>query len=195
MASFVVRHDLWSREQHMAADRVAATAAELGIEVIRFAFADAHGVLRGKTLVRNEALRVLRDGVSATTTMLLKDLAGRTAFPVYTAGGGFDLPALQGAADMVLVPDPTTFRVLPWAPHTGWVLCDIFFRTALRCRSRRGRCCAAALSGWLNAGLNSSSDWRSNAISSGWMIRVRQMAAGNPRTHRRPRRSMRATSI
>lgn len=23
--------------------------------------------------------------------------------------------------------DPTTFRVLPWAPTTGWVLCDVHF--------------------------------------------------------------------
>ena len=128
MTSFVARHDLWSPEQDMAAEALTATARERPVEVIRFAFADAHGVLRGKTLVREEALRVLRDGVSATTTLLLKDLAGRTAFPVYTAGGGFGIPALQGAADMVMVPDPTTFRVLPWAPHTGWVLCDLHFQ-------------------------------------------------------------------
>ena len=128
MASFVVRHDLWSREQDAAADDLTAMARERGLEVIRFSFADAHGLLRGKTLVREEALRVLRDGVNATTTLLLKDLAGRTAFPVYTPGGGFGLPALQGAADMVLVPDPTTFRVLPWAPHTGWILCDLYFQ-------------------------------------------------------------------
>jgi glutamine synthetase len=128
MTSFVVRHGLWSPEQDAAADHLTATAREDGLEVVRFAFADAHGVLRGKTLVREEALRVLRNGVNATTTLLLKDLAGRTAFPVYTPGGGFGLPALQGAADMVLVPDPATFRVLPWAPHTGWILCDLHFQ-------------------------------------------------------------------
>jgi glutamine synthetase len=127
MADFVTRHGLWSPEQHAAADELTATAREHPVEVIRFAFADAHGVLRGKTLVREEALRVLRNGITATTTLLLKDLAGRTAFPVYTPGGGFGMPALQGAADMVMVPDPTTFRVLPWAPHTGWVLCDLHF--------------------------------------------------------------------
>src|SRR3546814_620161 len=22
---------------------------------------------------------------------------------------------------------PTTFKVLPWAPHTGWILCDLYF--------------------------------------------------------------------
>jgi glutamine synthetase len=26
-----------------------------------------------------------------------------------------------------MVADPTTFRVLPWAPTTGWLLCDLYF--------------------------------------------------------------------
>ena len=26
-----------------------------------------------------------------------------------------------------MLPDPSTFRALPWAPHTGWMLCDIVF--------------------------------------------------------------------
>jgi glutamine synthetase len=96
--------------------------------VIRFAFADVHGVLRGKTPAREEALRVLRDGVTAPVTLLLKDLAGHTAFPVYAPGGAFGIAALQGSANMVLVPDPTMFRVLPWASHSGWVLCDLHFQ-------------------------------------------------------------------
>ena len=27
---------------------------------------------------------------------------------------------------MVMVADPETFRVLPWAPHSGWILCDLY---------------------------------------------------------------------
>ena len=34
---------------------------------------------------------------------------------------------MEGAADVMMLPDPSTFRVLPWAPHTGWMLCDIVF--------------------------------------------------------------------
>ena len=34
---------------------------------------------------------------------------------------------MQGAADLLLVPDPTTFQVLPWAAGAGWVLCDLYF--------------------------------------------------------------------
>ena len=27
---------------------------------------------------------------------------------------------------MVMLPDPLSFRVLPWAPHSGWLLCDLY---------------------------------------------------------------------
>jgi glutamine synthetase len=125
MDSFAARNGVWTAEQHAAAEQVAARIAEAGLGVVRFAFADAHGVLRGKTLVAAEAVRLLADGARATTTMLLKDLSGKTAFAVFAAGGA-PMPELRGAADMVMLPDPVTFRVLPWAPHTGWLLCDLY---------------------------------------------------------------------
>ncbi len=62
-----------------------------------------------------------------TTTLLAKDTAHKTAFPVFTPGGGFDMAEMQGAGDFVMVADPATFQVLPWAPNTGWLLCDIYF--------------------------------------------------------------------
>jgi len=34
---------------------------------------------------------------------------------------------MAGAGNFVMVPDPATFRVLPWTNATGWVLCDIYF--------------------------------------------------------------------
>ncbi len=117
---------VWTAAQQDAAGRVEAEIARLG--AVRFAFADLHGVLRGKTLVAAEAIRLLRQGATVTTTLLLKDLSGKTAFPVFTPGGGFGNAALQGAADMVMLPDPLTFKVLPWAPHAGWLLCDLFFQ-------------------------------------------------------------------
>lgn len=126
MDSFASRHGAWTAEQHDDAARMTARIAEDGIGVVRYAFVDAHGVLRGKTLVAEEAVRLLDQGASATTTMVLKDLSGKTAFPVFAPGGGFPLPEMRGAADMVMLPDPSTFRVLPWAPHTGWVLCDLY---------------------------------------------------------------------
>ena len=97
------------------------------LETVRFSFADQHGILRGKTLVAAEALATLESGCSITTTMLAKDTAHRTVFPVFTSGGGFGMKEMEGAADVLMVADPTTFRVLPWAPTTGWLLCDLYF--------------------------------------------------------------------
>ena len=125
--SFVERHGLWSDEQKEAASRLRRIVEEQKLEVIRLSFPDQHGILRGKTLVASEALASLESGCSITTTMLAKDTSHRTVFPVFTSGGGFGMREMEGAADFLMVPDPTTFRVLPWTPETGWLLCDIYF--------------------------------------------------------------------
>jgi len=125
--NFVARHALWSEQQTEAARRLRRIAEERNLETIRLSFADQHGILRGKTLVASEALASLEGGCTMTTTMLAKDTAHKTVFPVFTAGGGFGMKEMEGAADVLMVADPTTFRVLPWAPGAGWMLCDIYF--------------------------------------------------------------------
>jgi len=125
--SFVERHGLWSGEQKEAASRLRSIVEQQKLEVIRFSFPDQHGILRGKTLVASEALRALQSGCTITTTMLAKDTSHRTVFPVFTAGGGFGMREMEGAADVLMVPDPLSFRVLPWASATGWLLCDLHF--------------------------------------------------------------------
>ncbi|MDA9464442.1 glutamine synthetase family protein [Bradyrhizobium sp. CCBAU 53415] len=125
--TFVARHALWSDEQKDAAARMRRLVEEKNLEVIRLAFPDQHGILRGKTIIASEAIASLESGCSITTTMLAKDTSHRTVFPVFTAGGGFGMKEMEGAADVLMVADPATFRVLPWAPATGWVLCDLYF--------------------------------------------------------------------
>ena len=83
--------------------------------------------LRGKTLLASEAAAAMRAGVTMTTTLLAKDTAHRTVYPVFTPGGGFAMTEMQGGGDFVMVADPSTFRILPWANKTGWLLCDIYF--------------------------------------------------------------------
>jgi glutamine synthetase len=125
--SFVERHGLWNDEQFEAAANADKCIEERGLEVVRLSFPDQHGVLRGKTVVAKEAAAAMRNGCSITTTLLAKDTAHKTVFPVFTAGGGFGMPEMEGGGDFLMIADPTTFRVLPWAPRTGWVLCDIYF--------------------------------------------------------------------
>lgn len=126
MSSFVDRFELWSPAQAGAADAVIRRIEAEGLELVRFAFPDQHGVLRGKTLVAAAAKDALRDGVNMTSTLLAKDTSHKTVFPVFSSGGGFDFPGMQGGADFTIVADPETFRVLPWANKTGWVLCDAY---------------------------------------------------------------------
>jgi glutamine synthetase len=99
-----------------------------GLKAVRFSFADQHGVLRGKTLAVSEVPAALERGVTVTSTLLLKDTSHRTVFPAFTPGGGVGMAEMQGAADVLIKADPSTFRVLPWAPDTGWVLCELAFQ-------------------------------------------------------------------
>jgi glutamine synthetase len=141
-ASFVERHGLLSDTQAKAAAQIERIVKKEKLEVVRFSFADQHGVLRGKTLVAAEVAGAMRAGVTMTTTLLAKDTAHRTVYPVFTPGGGFAMTEMEGGGDFVMVADPSTFRILPWANKTGWMLCDIYFSngkpvpfsTRARCR-------------------------------------------------------------
>src|ERR1700712_1400706 len=125
--SFVERHGLWSAEQSRRAAALATEIKSRKLDTVRFSFADQHGVLRGKTLMAADAIAALGSGVTMTTTLLAKDTSHKSVFPVFTAGGGFGMPEMEGGADFVMVADPATFQVLPWAPKPGWRLGDIYF--------------------------------------------------------------------
>lgn len=109
------------------ADEVLARVAEGGIETVRILFVDPHGILRGKTVVAAALDSAFRTGLGVPSTLLLKDTAQRTVFPVWSEDPGLAGP-LQGAGDVILHPDPATFKTLPWSPHSAWILSDVHFR-------------------------------------------------------------------
>ena len=123
----VERHGLWSDDDHLAGADVLKRIERNELDVVRLSFADQHGILRGKTLMAGEAAGAMRNGCTMTTTLLAKDTSHRTVYPVFAAGGGFGMEEMTGGGDFVMVPDPSTFRTLPWAQSTGWMLCDIYF--------------------------------------------------------------------
>ena len=125
--SFVDRCGLWSEAQTRAAAAVDKVIAQNKLELVRFSFPDQHGVLRGKTLLAAGARQALRNGVTMTSTLLAKDTAHHTVFPVFEPGAGIGVPEMGGAGNFIMVADPLTFRTLPWADNTGWVLCDCYF--------------------------------------------------------------------
>lgn len=129
VAGFIGNHGLWTEAQYAALGQMRRVVDELGIEMVRFAFVDQHGIVRSKTIARGALTGALKNGVTAPSSLLLKDTSGQSVFAVFSSETGVGVPGFRGAGDIVLVPDPTTFRVLPWAPRTGWMLCDLYFPT------------------------------------------------------------------
>ncbi len=127
VSGLIERHGLWTEDQSRAAQDVAARIDADGIEAVRLSFADQHGLLRGKTVMPGEVPSVFANGCSMTTTLLLKDTSHRTVYPVWQTGGGIGMDEFTGAGDFFMVPDPATYRELPWVPGTAWMLCDIYF--------------------------------------------------------------------
>ncbi|HEV2626773.1 MAG TPA: glutamine synthetase family protein [Xanthobacteraceae bacterium] len=152
--SFVDRHRLWSGAQVRAAISVEKAISQKKLELVRFSFPDQHGVLRGKTLVAAEASYALRSGVTMTSTLFAKDTAHRTVFPVFEPGAGLAISEMGGAGNFIMVADPQTFRTLPWAENTGWVLCDCYFANGKKVPLGTRQLCRDALSKLSKAGFD-----------------------------------------
>jgi glutamine synthetase len=121
MTSFAQRcriHDA-ARERELL--QTARLIEDAGLELVRVGWCDLHGMVRGKTLVAAAAERAMREGVGMVSTLMLKDTSDRTAFKVFEPGGTAELPGFGQANNLVLLPDPASFRQLPWTSGTGWL--------------------------------------------------------------------------
>jgi glutamine synthetase len=127
VTSFTDKHGCWNDGQRKAAIEVESLVRKTPLEVIRLSAVDQHGVLRGKTVIAGELPGAMRDGVTFVSSLLLKDTSHRSVVPVFSAGAGLGMREFEGAADILMIPDPLSFKRLPWAPHTGWMLCDLYF--------------------------------------------------------------------
>ena len=98
-----------SQELEQAREYVLSMVRENDVKFIRLWFTDILGALKGFAITSQELEEALEDGV------------------------GFDGASIQGFAridesDMVAMPDPTTFRILPWRPRQNAVarmMCDV----------------------------------------------------------------------
>jgi glutamine synthetase len=106
--------------------RVTSLIRSSGLERVRLSWCDTHGMLRGKTLGAEAAIRALDSGVGMVSTLLLKDTSDRTVYKVFEPETAAQLPGMGYAANVTLMPDPHSFRILPWAERTGWLQCQPF---------------------------------------------------------------------
>jgi glutamine synthetase len=128
MSSFAERCGIHDAARRQSLARTTQLIESSGLELVRFAWCDLHGVTRGKTLVAAAAARAMNDGVGLVSTLLLKDTLDRTAFKVFEPGGAASLPGFEFASNLLLLADPASFRQLPWTPGTGWVQAQPWFQ-------------------------------------------------------------------
>ncbi|MCY4303076.1 MAG: glutamine synthetase family protein [Aestuariivita sp.] len=111
------------------AEECITTVSKSQIETVRVLFADQHGLLRGKTIVAEAFPSLFTSGIKVPNTLLLKDTSHRTVFPVWSEDSA---GLTAGAGDILLVPDPLTYRVLPWSSHSAWIFCTPFNKDGSR---------------------------------------------------------------
>ena len=114
-----------------ASESPARRMKDEGIDLVRVGWCDPHGVLRGKTLTAAAVPRALENCVGMASTILLKDTSDRTAYQVFEPGALASLPGFGFANNLLLLPDPASFRLLSWAPNTGWLRAEAWFDDAM----------------------------------------------------------------
>lgn len=125
---FIERHALWSEVQNEAAEGVREQLRAGAIRQVRVGWGDQHGILRGKSLTVPEFLRALEEGKDFQLVTTIFDTTNHPVVPPFAAGNFAKVPELDGLPDGILVPDPTTFRLLPWVEGTASILADAYFQ-------------------------------------------------------------------
>ena len=77
--------------------------------------------MTSKALTVPAFLGALANGYNINVATTTLDAAGTRMFASFTPGGGMGLPEMTGSPNLTLVPEPATFRVLPWAPGATYL--------------------------------------------------------------------------
>ena len=130
---FVQGLDLDATARDEAIASLEAIIAESALDVVRLSFVDTHGQVRVRPIEARHFGSACRNGIPFTTAFFAMDSANHIFQNVFAKDGGFGRDDMGGAGDMLAVPDPSTFRILPWAARTGWILCDLYLKSGVRC--------------------------------------------------------------
>src|SRR4029450_6142378 len=129
--AFIARHGLWTEEQRRQAEDLKRNVEKGDLNLVRLAWADPHGAARAKAVTVPAFLAALETGYNINVATTTLDSANARTFASFTRGGGMGLAEMTGSPNLTIVPDPATFRVLPWASGIGWVLCDEYFNSGV----------------------------------------------------------------
>ena len=128
MSFFAQRCGLHDDAREHAIQDLLARVKDAGVDMVRIGWCDLHGLVRGKAIVASALERILREGISMVSTLMLKDSSDHTAFKVFEPGGTRGLSGFGQANNLVLLPDPDSFKILPWAAGLGWLRAEPWFQ-------------------------------------------------------------------
>ena len=131
--NFIAEAAAWTEPQSDRATQLPDLLNKNNIKTVRVVYSDQHGLMRGKALSTENFLLSLKNGVAETVANLGKDTSNFPVIPLFDRDGGFGLEQMGGAGDMLLVPDPLTIKILPWAPDTAWIISDLYLKDRTRC--------------------------------------------------------------
>ena len=94
---------------------VVARAEASGVRLVRFLYCDNDGLIRGKASGTSRLGERLETGIGLTVAMQAFSMIEHLAA----------VPDMGPVGEIRLVPDPATFVIAPYAPHTGVVLVDM----------------------------------------------------------------------
>src|SRR5690242_18099517 len=129
--SFIDKYGLWTDDQRRLAEELKLRVQKENLQFVRLAWADPHGASRAKAVTVPAFIAALDAGYNINVATTTLDSANARTFSSFTRGGGMNLPEMTGSPNLTIVPDPSTFRALPWAPGVGWILCDEYFNTGV----------------------------------------------------------------
>ncbi len=117
-----------------------ARIRELDLRTVRVVIVDQHGSPARSSCPADAAIAAFTNGLDFSGAIYSLDTGNNVFPPAFAPGGGFGIEEFTGFPDVVIVPDPTTFRVLPWADRAPAGCCATrTSATAGRCRSTAAR--------------------------------------------------------
>src|SRR5918912_827029 len=99
----------------MTPETIVQQAHDAGVRLVRFLYCDNGATIRGKTTALNGLGGRLSDGIGLTVAMM----AMNSLDQLQTVDG------MGPVGEIRLVPDPDTFTILPYAPHSAAMSCDM----------------------------------------------------------------------
>src|SRR6201988_5551300 len=126
-ASFIEKHGLYGDDQKRQAQEIKLRLEKNDIHFVRMAWADPHGASRAKAVAVPDFITALSKGYNINVATTTLDSANARTFSSFTRGGGMGLDEMTGSPNLTIIPDPSTFRLSPWASGVGSVVCDDYF--------------------------------------------------------------------